>query len=150
MEKSSKIPDTYKASVVVVDDDDAIRRAMIQILKNEGYEVFAATDGKGALELTSRRTFDLMLLDIMMPGYSGLEVMTVMQAARPDMPIVVVSALSDQATKKQAMTLGARGYLTKPFGPKDLVEILDTIFSSSYEQEKETQLPYQDEPASPE
>ena len=114
-----------KGTIIVVDDDDSIRRALTEILRNEGYEIAAATDGTSALTLTSRRTYDLMFLDIMMPGYNGLEVITLMQAARPDMPIVAVSALSDQEIINQALLLGAREYVKKPFSPKQIAEIAD-------------------------
>ena len=115
--------ETSKGTIIVVDDDNGIRRALTEILRNEGFEIAAATDGTTALTLTSRRTFDLMFLDIMMPGYNGLEVITLMQAARPNMPIVAVSALSDQDIINQALLLGAREYVKKPFSPKQIAEI---------------------------
>jgi len=121
--------DVMKGTVIVVDDDGSIRRALSEILKNEGYEVIPAADGTTALSITARRTFDLMFLDIMMPGYNGLEVITLMQAARPDMPIVAVSALSDQDIINQALLLGAREYVRKPFSPKQIAEIATRIVS---------------------
>ncbi len=116
-----------KGTVLVVDDDENILKAMMRILENEGFEVYAAVDGKKALEMTARRKFGLMFLDIMMPGFSGLDVMALMQAARPDMPIVIISALSDSTTKNEALSLGAYAYLPKPFGPKQIAEIAKTI-----------------------
>ena len=126
-----------KATVFVVDDDDNIVKAMIRILKNEGFEVYAATDGRNALEMTARRKFDMMFLDIMMPGYSGLDIMALMQAARPEMPIVIISALNDSATKSEALSLGARDYINKPFGPKQIVETANRILGLT-DKEKET------------
>ena len=119
--------DTNKGSIIVVDDDNSVRRALTEILKNEGWEITSAADGTTALSITARRTFDLMFLDIMMPGYNGLEVITLMQAARPDMPIVAISALSDQDIINQALVLGAKEYVRKPFSPKQIAEIADRI-----------------------
>ncbi|MFO8102196.1 MAG: response regulator [Dehalococcoidia bacterium] len=130
-----------KGTVFVVDDDDNIVKAMIRILKNEGFEVYAATDGRNALEMTARRKFDLMFLDIMMPGFSGLDVMALMQAARPEMPIVIISALNDAATKNEALNLGAYDYLTKPFGPKQIVEVANRILGSEEEKSESTETP---------
>jgi len=128
--------DTTKGTIIVVDDDNGVRRALTEILKNEGYEITAAADGTTALTITSRRTFDLMFLDIMMPGYNGLEVITLMQAARPDMPIVAVSALSDQDILNQALVLGAREYVRKPFSPKQIAEIADRFVLGNKDQDE--------------
>ncbi len=127
-----------KGTVLVVDDDDNILKAMIRILGNEGFEVYAATDGRKALEMTARRKYDLMFLDLMMPGFSGLDVLVFMQAARPDMPIVVISALSDSATKNEALRLGAREYLSKPFGPKQIAEVANRILCPAPDESEST------------
>ncbi len=124
---------TDKAKVIVVDDDDKIRKALTQILEHEGYEVIATIDGKKALEITARRKFDLMFLDMMMPGYSGMDVLTLMQAARPDMPIVIISALDKPEIKNQALSLGAYDYITKPFGAARVLEAASKALIASKE-----------------
>ncbi len=128
-----------KGTVFVVDDDENIIKAMMRILKNEGFEVYAASNGKNALDMTARRKFDLMFLDLMMPGFSGLDVMAFMQVARPEMPIVIISALSDSATKDAAFDLGAYDYLTKPFSPKQVAEIANRVICSESEESESTE-----------
>ncbi|MFO8010863.1 MAG: response regulator [Dehalococcoidia bacterium] len=128
--------DKSKGSIIVVDDDESIRRAMYTILRNEGYEVMAALNGRDALEVTSRRKFDLMFLDIMMPGFNGQDVLTLMRASRPEMPIVMITAFNDPKLKDQAMRLGAHDFVTKPFDMKDIVRLADSIIRSGEEKEE--------------
>ncbi len=129
--------DKSKGSIIVVDDDESIRRAMYTILRNEGYEVMAALNGRDALEVTSRRKFDLMFLDIMMPGFNGQDVLTLMRASRPEMPIVMITAFNDPKLKDQVMSLGAHDFITKPFDMKDIVRLADSIIRPGEEKEEE-------------
>jgi len=127
-----------KGTILVADDDDSIRLAMIKMLKKEGYEVGIAIDGRDTLETTARRKFDLMFLDIKMPGFNGLDVLTLMKASRPDMPIVIISGVADDAYKKRALELGAAGYITKPFGPKEIIKATTEILAAHREPAPET------------
>jgi two-component system KDP operon response regulator KdpE len=106
--------------ILVVDDEAPMRKYVSANLKARGYEVVTAEDGSEALKLANERPFDLLILDIMMPGPDGLEVL---QALRRDMelPVIVLSARGREDDKVRALDLGADDYLTKPFGVEELL-----------------------------
>jgi two-component system KDP operon response regulator KdpE len=103
-----------------VDDEAPMRKYLSANLKARGYDVLAAEDGAEALKVLAERTFDLLILDIMMPGPDGL---AVLEAARRDstVPVLMLSARGREADKVQALDLGADDYLTKPFGVEELL-----------------------------
>ena len=106
--------------ILVVDDEAAMRKYVAANLKARGYEVLTAADGSEGLKLIAERPFDLLILDIMMPGPDGLEIL---QAVRRDMdvPVIVLSARGREDDKVRALDLGADDYLTKPFGVEELL-----------------------------
>ena len=106
--------------ILVVDDEAPMRKYLSANLTARGYEVLTAADGTEALKLFFERTFDLVILDIMMPGPDGL---AVLQAARRDsaVPVIMLSARGRETDKVQALDLGADDYLTKPFGVEELL-----------------------------
>ncbi len=111
--------ETETVSILVVDDEPEIRRAVLGGLRAQGYEVRAAADGEEALRLASAATPDLVILDLMMPGIDGLEVCRRLRAWS-DVPILVLSARAQERQKVQALDEGADDYLTKPFGMDEL------------------------------
>ena len=111
--------ETETVSILVVDDEPEIRRAVLGGLRAQGYEVRAAADGEEALRLASAATPDLVILDLMMPGMDGLEVCRRLRAWS-DVPILVLSARAQERQKVQALDEGADDYLTKPFGMDEL------------------------------
>ncbi len=110
---------TEAASILIVDDEPEIRRAVLGGLRAQGYEVRAASDGAEALRLASLAAPDLVILDLMMPGMDGLEVCRRLRAWS-DVPILVLSARAQERQKVQALDEGADDYLTKPFGMDEL------------------------------
>jgi two-component system KDP operon response regulator KdpE len=106
-------------SILIVDDEPEIRRAVLGGLRAQGYEVRAAGDGEEALRLASLAAPDLVILDLMMPGMDGLEVCRRLRAWS-DVPIIVLSARAQERQKVQALDEGADDYLTKPFGMDEL------------------------------
>jgi len=110
---------TSDASILIVDDEPEILRAVQAGLKAQGYVVQTATNGEEALRLASRSAPDLVILDLMMPGMDGLEVCRRLRAWT-DVPILVLSARSQERQKVAALDLGADDYLTKPFGMDEL------------------------------
>jgi two-component system, OmpR family, KDP operon response regulator KdpE len=107
-------------AILVVDDEAPMRKYLSANLKARGYEVLTAEDGAEALKLLAEHTFDLLILDIMMPGPDGL---AVLQAARREStaPVLMLSARGREADKVHALDLGADDYLTKPFGVEELL-----------------------------
>jgi len=108
--------DAPRGPLLVVDDEEANRDMLARRLQRAGYRVEVAESGPQALELLDRRPFDLVLLDIMMPGMSGIELLRLLRATdSPDeLPVIMVSALNDSAQIVEALNLGANDYVTKP------------------------------------
>jgi DNA-binding response OmpR family regulator len=107
-------------SVLVVDDDPTVREVVVSYLKAEGYVVHEAGDGETALSLLGRERPDLLVLDVMLPGVSGLDVCRRVRAAMP-VPIILLTALGDEEDRVAGLELGADDYVTKPFSPRELV-----------------------------
>jgi phosphoserine phosphatase RsbU/P len=109
-------PAEKPAQILVVDDDESNRESLRRRLARHGYEVIAVADGRSALEMIERQTFDLMLLDVMMPGMSGLEVLERVRQHRShtDLPIIMASAQDRSEDVVNALDNGANDYVTKP------------------------------------
>jgi two-component system response regulator AtoC len=111
--------------VLVVDDDEAIRRYLAKLLELKGYEVDTAEDGRSALVLLDGGAApDVVILDIMMPGIDGLETLRSIRQLDAKLPVVMLSALGRASTIVEAMQLGATDYLNKPFEEEQLAGIL--------------------------
>jgi DNA-binding response OmpR family regulator len=106
--------------VLVVEDDPVINQAVSDRLQAEGYEVVRAWDGPGAVEASGKHSPDLVVLDVMLPGYDGHEVCRRIQADRP-VPILMLTARADEADVLVGLGVGADDYLTKPFRMRELV-----------------------------
>lgn len=104
------------ASLLVVDDSEVNRDALCRHLRRQGYSVTAAHDGSAALTLISQGSFDLVLLDVMMPGLNGFEVLEKIRRAHSptELPVIMASANDQSEDIVQALKLGANDYLTKP------------------------------------
>lgn len=115
------------ANILVVDDDPAVQLTVRLLLERAGHRVVVAGDGRKALAAFESEVFDLLFLDIFMPGMDGLETMRLLQRERPDIPIIVISgrpimseAMSEPDFLSMAIKLGAIRTLPKPFRPADL------------------------------
>jgi DNA-binding NtrC family response regulator len=108
---------TGHSSLLVVDDDETNRDVLVHRLKRQGYGVTQAQSGEEALELVRARGFDLVLLDVMMPGLSGLEVLQTLRREHPltELPVIMATARDQSGDVVQALQLGANDYVTKPF-----------------------------------
>lgn len=107
-------------NVLVVDDEDEIRHAISIYLKNEGMNVYEAKDGIEAIEQLSEQTIHLIILDIMMPKMDGIET-TIKIREEKNIPIIMLSAKSEDIDKILGLQIGADDYVTKPFNPLELV-----------------------------
>ncbi|HKO23438.1 MAG TPA: response regulator transcription factor [Chloroflexota bacterium] len=111
---------THGARILVVDDEPQILRSLRTTLASHGYDVQTAATGEEALAAVDGRLPDLVVLDLVLPGLSGLEVCRRLRA-RSSLPILVLSARGDERDKVAALDLGADDYLTKPFGVNELL-----------------------------
>jgi two-component system OmpR family response regulator len=108
------------AHVLVVDDDAHIREVMRFALEKAGYRVSEAPDGSQAFALLSASSFDLVVLDIVMPEDDGLTLCRKIRAQQSRLPIIFVSSRDDELDRVLGLELGADDYLTKPFSPREL------------------------------
>lgn len=115
MERGARRP-----RVLVVEDDDNVRRLVAAYLEGEGYEVIQAADGRNGLVEAERQLPDLLILDIMLPGLSGLEIAQKVKAKR-DAPILILTSKGEEEDVLAGFEAGVDDYLTKPFSPKVLV-----------------------------
>jgi two-component system, OmpR family, KDP operon response regulator KdpE len=106
--------------VLVVDDEPPIRKLLRMGLGTQGYEILEAPNGKTALELAAAKP-DLIILDLGLPDFQGLELLRMLRSQNERVPIVVLSSRGDEAAKVQALDLGADDYVTKPFGMDELL-----------------------------
>ena len=106
--------------VLIAEDDANIRAGLVEILEREGYEVIEAPDGKAALVRFEADRPDFICLDIMMPDTNGYDVCRKIREADPDVPIVFISAKSEEVDKVLGLELGADDYILKPFSPVEL------------------------------
>ena len=107
--------------VLVAEDDALIRQGLAEILEKEGYQVVQAEDGEQALDLFERESPDFVCLDIMMPGCSGYDVCRILRERRVDLPIIFISAKSEEIDKVLGLELGADDFILKPFGVREVV-----------------------------
>lgn len=120
------------ARILVADDEADILRLTCFILRKRGYTVIEANAGDMALDLIRRETPDLAVLDVMMPGMSGIEVAqeVAKDPATAQIPVVILSAKGQMAEVEAGLSTGARAYLTKPFTPQELAERVAEILGN--------------------
>lgn len=119
-------------NILVVDDNEDIRSLVSLVLQKDGYEVVLASDGAEALEKIKDVIPDLILLDVMMPGLSGLEVLSNIRENKNkkinEILIMMITAKSTIADIDAAVELGATSYIIKPFRPANLIEKVNALF----------------------
>jgi len=113
-----------RIAVLVVDDEESVRTFLAELLGNAGYQVRCASSGAQALEMLEGGSFDAVLLDVVMPEMSGLEVLRHYRGAGGAAPVIVLSALAGADDAVRAMKMGASDYLSKPFGNDELEDVL--------------------------
>lgn len=112
--------------ILAVDDEESILKAVRYALEQDGYEVHTAHDANGALFLFEEVKPDLLILDVMLPGKSGLDLARDIRQ-RSDVPIVMLSARGDEVDRILGLEFGADDYVTKPFSPRELVSRVKAI-----------------------
>ncbi len=108
------------AKILVADDEQNIIKLLRLYLREEGYEIVAARDGREALDRFRTESPDLVLLDLMMPELGGFEVCTEIRKSS-DVPVIMLTARSDDVDKIVGLEMGADDYITKPFNPREVV-----------------------------
>jgi len=110
-----------RARILVVDDEERMRQVLVRALEAEGYSVEGAADGASAIVLARDRPYDLVILDLLLPRVDGRTVLRELLARRPRQSVLILSALTDSASKVETLELGAEDYLAKPFSFEELL-----------------------------
>ena len=107
--------------ILVIEDEARIQAFLSRGLEAEGYAVATASDGREGLALAVAASWDLVVLDLLLPGLSGLQVLQELRRARPRLPVLILSARTDLRTKLRGFELGATDYVAKPFSLDELL-----------------------------
>jgi DNA-binding response OmpR family regulator len=119
------------ARIVVVEDEPAIRRGVVDALRASGYEVAEAADGlKGLVEAT-RPHVDLVLLDLMLPRKDGMEVLEEVRRVRPTLPVIILTARGTEDDRVRGLKMGADDYVVKPFSARELLARVEAVLRRS-------------------
>ena len=129
-----------QGKVLIVDDEKSMRMTLAEILRLEGYEVTPVEDGQRALAQLARHEFDVMLLDLMMPGMSGLEVLEKVREAGWDVEVVLLTAYSSVESAVSALRHGAADYLVKPASAPDIIAAVDRALERRRQRLKQRKL----------
>jgi DNA-binding response OmpR family regulator len=120
-----------KAHIVVVEDEPAIRRGVVDVLRASGYEVAEAADGERGLEAAVRIGVDLILLDLLMPKLDGLQVLAEVRKIRPALPVIILTAKGTEDDRVRGLKMGADDYVVKPFSARELLARVEAVLRRS-------------------
>ena len=112
-----------RARVLVVDDEASIRDLLVKTLALAEYDVDVAADGRSALERMRLNPYDLLIVDLRMPGMDGLTVIREAKRYKTDLPVLIITGFSSESSAIDAVNLGVAGYLTKPFRVSKVLEV---------------------------
>ena len=116
-----------RARIVVVEDEPAIRRGVVDALRVTGYEVAEAADGAIGLQLAIQPNLDLVLLDLLLPRKDGLEVLSEIRRVCPTRPVIILTARGTEEDRVRGLKMGADDYVVKPFSAKELLARVEAV-----------------------
>lgn len=122
-----------KPTILVIEDDAAIRRGVVAALGFAGFATLEAGDGATARHLSEQATCDLVLLDLVLPGADGLDLLANIRRHRPTLPVIVLTARGDERDRIKGLDLGADDYVVKPFSVKELLARVQAVIRRSPE-----------------
>jgi DNA-binding response OmpR family regulator len=129
-------------TVLVIEDDAAIRQGIVDALDYAGYKTVEAPDGHKGMALAADAECDLVLLDLVLPGPDGLEILKSIRAGRPTLPVIILTARGELGDRVKGLRLGADDYVVKPFSVKELLARVDAVLRRSPERPQEiTKIP---------
>src|SRR5438477_12184926 len=124
---SDLVPMSPRLSVLVIDDEPGIRKALTDCLEADGHTVIAVGNGRDALASTTRRSFDLVFVDIQLGDHSGMDLIPALLAENPWLKIVVITAYASIDTAVESIKRGASDYLPKPFTPAQVGVVTEKV-----------------------
>lgn len=120
-------------TILTIEDDAAIRRGIVDALGYAGYRVLESGDGRDGLEMAVRHDYDLLLLDLVLPGTDGLSILREVRKTRPTQPVIILSARGEEEDRVEGLKLGADDYVVKPFSVKELLARVEAVLRRSPE-----------------
>ncbi len=127
------------ARVVVVEDEQAIRRGVCDALRASGYDVVEAADGASGLEEAVRQGVDLVLLDLLLPKRDGLDVLAEVRKVRPTLPVIILTARGTEEDRVRGLKMGADDYVVKPFSARELLARVEAVLRRSADRPADVQ-----------
>jgi DNA-binding response OmpR family regulator len=131
---------TPQNSILIVDDEDPLRLSLSLILKKENYRVETAANADEALDCLKRHEYDLMFLDLNLPGMSGIDLLIEVHRQLPHMPVLILTAHAALDSAIQAVRLGARDYLIKPVEPAEILKRVAEILAEKEQPARKTEI----------
>ncbi|MDZ4818098.1 MAG: response regulator transcription factor [Planctomycetota bacterium] len=119
--------------ILTIEDDPAIRRGIVDALRFAGYQPFESGNGREGLQLATSRSFDLILLDLVLPETNGLEILRAIRKINPVQPVIILTARGDENDRVDGLRLGADDYVVKPFSVKELLARVEAVLRRSPE-----------------
>lgn len=113
--------------ILTIEDDSAIRRGIVDALRFAGYDVYQSGHGEGVVEAVTGSNIDLVLLDIVLPGADGFEIMKRLRAARPSVRVILLTARGDENDRVRGLRGGADDYVVKPFSVRELLARVEAV-----------------------
>jgi len=127
--KSQKMNSRPRRCILLVDDDASARELLRNVLEPEGYLLIEAVDGQEALQMIEKHPVDLLITDRSMPGMGGLDLLRALKEAKKNIPSLMISAYGEEKMWGDAIGLGARDYLLKPFKTDDVLNLVKKILA---------------------
>ena len=127
-----------KTQILIVDDEPIVRESLRDWLVDAGYEVQTAKTGEEGLKILKGQEVGLVLLDVRLPGKTGIRVLEEMKQIRPDVKAIIITAYASPQMRDEAMKLGALQYMTKPIAPDKLDKVVKKALSDTSDDRKET------------
>jgi DNA-binding response OmpR family regulator len=128
------------ANVVIVEDEAAIRRGVVDALRLSGYKVTEAADGNAGLEASVRLGVDLVLLDLLLPKMDGISVLVELRRMRPTLPVIILTARGGEDDRVRGLRMGADDYVVKPFSARELLARVEAVLRRSVDRPQELQV----------
>ena len=123
-------------TILVIEDDSAIRRGVVDTLRFSGHTVLEAAEGKSGMDQALRASYDLLLLDLVLPNHSGYDILRALRDQRPGTPVIMLSARGEEADRVKGLKLGADDYVVKPFSVRELLARVEAALRRSPERAK--------------
>ncbi|MFT5522898.1 MAG: DNA-binding response OmpR family regulator [Pirellulaceae bacterium] len=120
-------------TILTVEDDQAIRRGIVDSLRFAGYKVVEASDGDTGMQKAVSQDYDLLLLDLVLPGKSGMEILSAVREIRPTQPVIILTARGEENDRVEGLKRGADDYVVKPFSVKELMARVEAVLRRSPE-----------------